>query len=488
MSVKFFHVLKGSTASLDINKALILRPNTWDDFGSKSLYALEYLDDSGVSKIGDIKIISKLKGTAVLEPSFDALGDEFISLGQDLDFYKRAKAVLGTSAERTLAKLNDVALQRGKADDFENLSWYSNSLLRSNDAQRALIYGRKAFEGKPIPKDKSFTYNCDIPGADVPLQISFDFKKELLPYRVNAIIGRNGVGKTAFLAKLALDLATPRMESVEERQERDDAFPGDRPLFSRVITVSLSAFDEFKRPPPSEYMSYVYCGVKDEENRVTKNRLRTRLDAYIVRINASKRTSDWLGYLRQILGSEANLDSYSGLSLGKGGTGASESPALSSGQNTLIYCVSAIVAYAKPGALILFDEPELHLHPNALSQLIRILHEVLESYDCHAILATHSALVLQEIPQKRVTLLKRTGNRTEVYDIAKETFGEDIAPLTEMVFETVNVENYYKDVLSKLSKRKSFEQVSSLFDDRLSPSALAYLASLYDDQETEPEL
>jgi ABC-type Mn2+/Zn2+ transport system ATPase subunit len=451
------------------------------------LYALEYLDDMGVSTIGDIKIISKLKETAVLDPSFDSLGDEFISLGQDLDFYKRAKRVLGASAEKTLAKLNDIALQRGKADDFENLSWYSNSLLRSNEAQQALIYGRKAFEGKSIPKEKSFTYNCDIPGADAPLQISFDFKKELLPYRVHAIIGRNGVGKTAFLAKLALDLATPSMESFEKRQERDDAFSGDRPLFSRVITVSLSAFDEFKRPPPSEYMSYVYCGVKDDENRVTKNRLQTRLYAYIERIMASKRTSNWLEYLRQILGNEANLDKYSSLSQGKNIRGAAESPALSSGQNTLIYCVSAIVAYAKPGALILFDEPELHLHPNALSQLIRILHEVLEKYDCHAILATHSALVLQEIPRKRVTLLKRTGNRTEVYDIGKETFGEDIAPLTEMVFETINVENNYKDVLSQLADSKSFEQVSRLFDDRLSPSALAYLASLYDDQEAGPK-
>lgn len=477
---KLFHVLKGSAASLGSQRAFVLRPNTWDDFGSKSLYALEYRNAGSVYKIGDIKIISKHKETAKLEPSFDFLSDEFISLGQDLDFYKNAKTLIGQDAEAILAKLNDVALQNAKVDDFEHLTWYSNSLLRSNDAQRALTYGRKAFEGKPTPENSSFNYACSIPGADGPLALAFDFEKETLPYRIHAIIGRNGVGKTALLAKLAEDLATPKKESLEQRHERDEAFPGDRPLFSRVIAVSLSAFDEFRRPQASEYMSYVYCGVKDEENRVTKSRLKTRLAAYIERIRKSNRVDDWMDYLRQILGNDSSA-SLNGLRTTSTDDAFLDSIGMSSGQSTLVYCVSAIVAYAKPGTLVLFDEPELHLHPNALSQLIRILHKIMAKYDCYAILATHSALVLQEIPRKRVTLLKRDGNLTSSYPLGRETFGDDIAPLTEMVFETVNVENFYKEEFERWSETKTFEQVSKLFGNKLSENALAYLASLYDE-------
>jgi hypothetical protein len=50
-----------------------------------------------------------------------------------------------------------------------------------------------------------------------------------------------------------------------------------------------------------------------------------------------------------------------------------------------------------------------------------------------------------------------------------------------MVFETVEIPNFYKKTLQALAKKHDFETVSAMFDDQLSLHATAYLASLYED-------
>ena len=43
---------------------------------------------------------------------------------------------------------------------------------------------------------------------------------------------------------------------------------------------------------------------------------------------------------------------------------------LSSGERIMVYLWSQLVAYIRFDTLILFDEPETHLHPNAISELL----------------------------------------------------------------------------------------------------------------------
>ena len=96
-------------------------------------------------------------------------------------------------------------------------------------------------------------------------------------------------------------------------------------------------------------------------------------------------------------------------------------------------------------------------------------------------LATHSPVVIQEIPSTRVIKFEREGNFTSATSLDQESFGENISELTRQVFETVEVSNFYKKTLKNLAKNRSFDEVSKLFDDRLSMHAAAYLASLYED-------
>ncbi|WP_164584517.1 AAA family ATPase, partial [Pseudomonas viridiflava] len=66
---------------------------------------------------------------------------------------------------------------------------------------------------------------------------------------------------------------------------------------------------------------------------------------------------------------------------------------LSAGQRLALNCVFHILSKIDRRTLILFDEPELHLHPQLLTGLLNTLSEILESQDSFAIIATHSPLV-----------------------------------------------------------------------------------------------
>lgn len=350
--------------------------------------------------------------------------------------------------------------------------------MRTNEAQISLDLGGRVLNSESPGKDWSFNYDCEISGADEPLKLRFNFDKEdKVPGRLCAIIGRNGVGKTSIMANLALDLTDLTETSADLRNQREnEKFEGNRPLFTRVVALSFSAFDEFKRPKPSDEISYIYCGAKDDENRTTKSGLVTKHKNFFAKVQERARLDEWRDQVAFILDEDADVPAYEEYLRSKERNPRAVS--LSSGQTMLIYCVTALLAYISPNTLILFDEPELHLHPNAVAQLMLILHKLTKDYDCYAILATHSALVIQDIPRKRVMKLKRVGNLTSAAQLGRETFGEDLALLNEEVFETLNVEYNYKKVLKRLLNTKTVDEIVNLFDGRLGFHAMMYLESI----------
>ena len=62
---------------------------------------------------------------------------------------------------------------------------------------------------------------------------------------------------------------------------------------------------------------------------------------------------------------------------------------------------------------------------------------------------------------------------------AFETLGENISELTRHVFDTVSIPNFYKNVLRKLSKTVSYNDVCALFENNLSFNAKAFLLAQY---------
>jgi hypothetical protein len=265
---------------------------------------------------------------------------------------------------------------------------------------------------------------------------------------------------------------------METVSQVESAFEPARPLFSRVIALSFSAFDKFQRPEPEKFFSYIYCGVRDDSGGLSRRALEAKHLDYLKRIVVQDREDHWEQHVANVMGVPKKMVSITRHieELEKNLT-----PSMSSGQSILAYFTSAALAYLKEGSLVIFDEPEIHLHPNAVALLMQTLHALLQEFNSYAIIATHSPVVIQEVPRKRVIRFEREGNITTSRPLGHESFGENIAELTRMVFDTVEIPNFYKKTLQALAKKHDFDTVSDMFDDQLSLHATAYLASLYED-------
>lgn len=458
---------------------IVYNVDNWDDYNFETLYHLCLFKKNGDKQVlGDVKILQAGSRNTKIPDSFPSLDSEFVSLGQDLEYYENMRKHLPKTHRKVLDSLNDVVVKPQLLDEIETSSGFRNSLIRFNDAKLALRDGLATLEERPLEKGYKFVYSGRIPDAEEGLSIDVDLQPDdPVPGRIFAIIGRNGVGKTQFLAKLARDLATTKRVSMETANQVESAFEPARPLFSRVIALSFSAFDKFQRPEPGKYFSYIYCGVRDDSRNLSKRALETKHLDYLKRIVEQDREVHWEEHVANVMGVPKKLVSIATQieELEKNLT-----PSMSSGQSILTYFISAALAYLKEGALVIFDEPEIHLHPNAVALLMQTLQALLLKFDSYAIIATHSPVVIQEVPRKRVIRFEREGNITSSHPLGHESFGENIAELTRMVFETVEIPNFYKKTLQALAKKHDFETVSEMFDDQLSLHATAYLASLYE--------
>ncbi|MDH2540482.1 AAA family ATPase [Acinetobacter baumannii] len=460
-----------------------LTKENWNDFGTYCLFELQFHQSHEKNyKIGLIKILQIDSSNTQLPKEFSKLDDNYISLGQDLSFYKTlSETVEKPISIEVLNALNDIAWQPNKGADFEHKPDYRNALLRENTAHNAFRFGRSIVLNESYTEDFSFKYRVNIEGSESPFEISIDLDEtDKIPGRIVGIIGRNAVGKTQLMGALAQDLVQVGRKSKKSLDSRDERFIGERPIFNKIITVSYSAFDKFIRPSKPQ-RSYAYCGIRNKNGNISIKFLMENYKQNLKIIKESNREYLWISYMMQILDNynpsfenflqdEMEVDKFS-----------ENDPlsSLSSGQSILAHFVTALIAKIQNNTLVLFDEPETHLHPNAVASLFNVLNALLKKYDSFAIIATHSPIVIQEIPSKRVILLTREENSTISTKMEFETFGENISELTRHVFDTISIPNYYKKVLKKLSKTKSYEQVCDMFENNLSFNAKAFLSAQY---------
>jgi len=472
--------------------AFTLKPDNWDDYGTQSKFFLHFYTEEGQKRrIGNIKIIQKKSPITNLSEKFSKLNsDEYISLGQDLVFYKTLLRVCGSEvAKRLLENICDIAWQPRLTESFDTLSSFRNSLLRDNNAQKARRFGMTVINEDEVSEDFTFTYKTTIPGAESITEVHFDFSDiDEVPGRIVGIIGRNATGKTRFLSRLAEDLIKIRRTSLKTEQEREESFIPQRPIFTRLLALSFSAFDQFSRPE-AEQISYIYCGIRNKKGTLSRKNLSQRYAENLERVRQGGRKHDWLRVIRQTLGENASdIENDITEELDSDLVDEDKLSRLSSGQAILAHTITALIAWIEPNSIVLFDEPETHLHPNAVASLFSSFNQILDTYESFAVVATHSPVVIQEIPGKRVIMFTREKNNTIANPIGIETFGENISELTRHVFDTVEVPPNYKVVLKELSTSHNFEDVMAMFNNKLSMTAQSFLLSTYiegDDEDIE---
>jgi predicted ATPase len=130
---------------------------------------------------------------------------------------------------------------------------------------------------------------------------------------------------------------------------------------------------------------------------------------------------------------------------------------LSSGEFAMLSTVLSISAAANDShTLVLLDEPELSLHPNWQMTLIDNLDRALANQVCHLLIATHSHMLVSDLPMKRsaVTQIERAKDGSlNANTIAESTYGWSAEEVLLKVFKTATDRNkYLAEVVGTLLK------------------------------------
>lgn len=152
---------------------------------------------------------------------------------------------------------------------------------------------------------------------------------------------------------------------------------------------------------------------------------------------------------------------------------------MSSGHAVVLLTLTRLVATVEEKTLVLIDEPESHLHPPLLSAFIRALSDLLLDRNGLSIIATHSPVVLQEVPKRCVWKINRSRLSTESRRPDIETFGENVGILTREVFGLEVVKSGFHDLLVQSVKSGgTYEEIVDEYRNQLGVEARALLKAL----------
>jgi predicted ATPase len=442
---------------------LVLEEDSWNDFGYFTLFHARWCKSFGHSMaLGDTKILQKGETQTAIPQHFNALTAEFCSLGQTLSYYEEIHDLGSSLQEQILRALRDIVAHPQIANAFESEKGFQSSLLRTSEAEQAFREGAKILRESPLGRSEriEFSYSVKLKDASSPHQVTLGFGgHDLLPCRIVGFIGKNGTGKTWILSRLAADISGD--------EEREGRFQPGRPQFGRVIAVSYNALDKFRRPPKSDQrFSYKYCGIYDASgNVVPRSELLNRLALSYRELAEKRREQQWRRFLTNVFGKGFTANCTDALRTNEPVEGLDR---LSSGQMIFVTVVTELLAAIDRNSLILYDEPELHLHPNAISSLMRSMANLLEAFDSYAIVATHSPLVIQQIPAAYVRVFTRVANQTFIGELSDESFGESLSVLTEDIFQVNTAETLFRSWLNAVPRRTSEKQILNAFTKGLS--------------------
>jgi predicted ATPase len=485
----------------------ILRRDGWDDYDFKtSFWVTIMLSKARTLDLETVKIATRGQErgrTRMPEEIFDGLDADYYSLGQASSYYEQLLSAGEKIYAPYLRGMRDLVFLSELRAGAEQEQAAQRSLLRFDSAVRALRDAPALFTEGSVPIQRaplSFTYEMPIPGNPAT---TFSFSQNpKLPGRMSVVIGYNGVGKTRFLADLAmLAYADDREARGARFAKRFGRYVGDPPRFGGIVAISYSAFDDFAIPGEGSDQNakrereqskrgtsprrYRYCGLRrltpdgrTSQALKTIKELTAEFHTARAHIQAKERW-DILEAAMQPIIREPSIRNAGDLPAADDSeqewvTGFAR---LSTGHKIVLSMVVQLCAYLERRSLVLIDEPELHLHPPLLAALIRSIGVSLDHMDSFAIAATHSPVVLQEIPARNVIVLRRFVDDVALATPELETFGESVGLLTKHVFNLDSRDTDYQGTLEDLAQEHSVEEIASMFTLPLSTQARSLILS-----------
>lgn len=428
-----------------VRNAAFLLTDYWDDwFSFRTMFGLWLFDEEGTRhRVGSVKIgqhelrpsRAVAAGTAVspdtrfpnLARTFDAVDDRFFSLGQDENYYETLNGLPEDLRGRVLLGLRDCAfdLDIFEAERLQDVM--QRSLLRSVSEQSVRGRLHRLSRGDATLTEFKFSYEFPSIGDDIDMPIlRFEVTPESQPpTNVHVLIGRNGVGKTRCMRGIAEALLGREREDGESVGRIIlDANDEEQWSFAGLAMISFSAFDDFDlRPQQGDRIRSKQVGLIDwefdEEEREEYSIMKTPADLAIdfresfEACRQGLRAIRWRAAVETLevddLFAEANVTALLDMNDDEWRLAAiALFKRLSSGHAIVLLTMTRLVEVVDERTLVLLDEPEGHLHPPLLSAFIRALSDLLVKRNGVAIVATHSPVVLQEVPRLCAWKLRRS--------------------------------------------------------------------------------
>ncbi|MFJ5835168.1 AAA family ATPase [Streptomyces shenzhenensis] len=455
----------------------------WDDFGFQTLFELKLRIKNGdpIIDIGRLRIahpgmksdqLPDISATREqLDEEFDRVPQGYFSLGVDDSYYEKLNDLPSHIRHRIFRGLGDLAFNSQTWTIVRNSPVVTKSVMRGIENRDAEIdrlariaYGRARtvryvweFEAQPIGASNSVNFHFDVDPNSEP------------PTNVYALIGRNGAGKTRILHQLASKVS--RSAAITSDMHDNTTTP------MNVVAVSFSAFDTVfgADAKMSTLLPFKYVGLHTTDKGKTllkshADQKREFLESFEVCMIGTRRQL-WLnamhtlnypgsGFLegRDNLLLRVNEEEVKEDVVTEAGELLEE---LSSGHRMVFQTMTHLVASVTERTLVLVDEPETHLHPPLLSALIKGISDLLRDRNGMAVLATHSPVVLQEVPRKCTFMLRRHGRRIRADHPEIETWGENVGDLTRAVFHLeVTETGYYRRLVEMVDAEASYEEIT----------------------------
>ena len=483
---------------------------------------------------------------------FDKLPINFCSISFSSDLYLQLNKLLTNDQKADFVDSLRMIMDEQSSiyQEFKDELCFTTSLLRGSSMSdytlrqgKTLLFGDTVYydlETKPFKvkfPQRDIEFECDAKGIDNIQGASY------LPSGIIAFIGHNGSGKSTLLYQMAKVLfASPKQRYL--LKDIVSIEPADIGI-SRFLLFSYSAFDNFVLPgiTLSDYQlladsindrsgRFVFCGLRDvkqeidnyiislrqkkkeesgskqneqdetlerykmdrQDEDVIQKPLKTLGDEFEAALNVIFHDANKKRLWRGMIYRSAELLTQLHYEI-KGFMDTEEQASkdfqsLSTGIKFFLHAVSHLIAYTESNSLILFDEPENHLHPPLLSFMLGEFRRIIHENHSVMLVATHSPVILQETFSRNGYIIRKGEGVTSISHPLAETYGENFGYINSMVFDlTTDIVNFYS-TFDKLYERWKCEEMSAVNDviakfttelhcQYLSSQMTAYLISKY---------
>lgn len=473
--------------------------DNWNDFSFRTLFGMFYVDESSQKHdIGAVKIgfFGQVEGPKNfnLGDKFDRLDDKYFSLGQSDLYYSNLNELGEEVRDRILRALHDIAKNEELYERAIEERVTYTSLLRDISPSTVKNQYRRIANGGVRLTEYDFHFVAPpIEEGATYFDLRFKVKPESFPpTNIHILIGRNGVGKTHLMNNM-IDVLLEDKEDGKGEFILDD----NDSVVSNLIYVSFSAFDNTKPREEKVHneLHYSYVGLKQvlvgTENIIETKNLDTLIDEFYKSLKFCRtfQKPRWETSIEMLESDpnfkEAEIKSLVDIKNNEEFEYRTKDifKRLSSGHKIVLLTITRLIQELQEKSLVLIDEPEAHLHPPLLSAFVRALSELLISTNGVAIIATHSPVILQEVPKRCVWKLSRFGAEAKSERLPIETFGENIGTLTNEVFGLEVVNSGFYKLLDKIAREKeTYDEVIEHFNGQLGMEAKAILMTYFTKQ------